>query len=352
MHEPGVVIFTEGPPSDWRRAALALANVCPGLTYGDAARACRFSQGFLDLVLAPVQLDAAAAALTAAGSPATVLATSARVVVPPAFTLLRIGIDDLGLSCVEPKSPALARVAWRRVKLLHLARVGPTVARARGVSEPEFGPTLLLGGARLGREPEPSITTSAPAELWFEVVLSEPFARLRIRMSSFVYDCLKDPGARAEDNLQRVIELFLKHAPRAVKAGLIGQAVDGVAAMDDHGNDRAEGWALTRLKIREGAQFAPAPPVKAGPLPEDSPDPLDGTIGLLSRFRRVALLGSSIVLAIAARLMLLQKYPSLPGRMIWPIQMALWVPIVLVLSVLYVGVQIRLDTIKERRNRA
>ena len=38
--------------------------------------------------------------------------------------------------------------------------------------------------------------------------------------------------------------------------------------------------------------------------------------------------------------------------MIWRIQVALWAPIVVVLSVLYVGVQLRLDTIKARRNRA
>ncbi len=349
MAEPGVVIFTEGPPTDWRRAALSLANACPGLTYGDAARACRFSQGFLDLVLAPAQLEAAAAALVAAGSPASVLASSERVVVPPAFTPLRIGIDDLGLSCLEPHSPAYARIPWRRVRMLHLGLVGPT-QRSRGVSAPELDPLVMVEGPRARREPD-APSQAAPAELWFEVVLSEPFARLRIRMSSFVYDCLNDPADRAEENLRRVIELIVQRAPRANKAGLIDQPLDDAEAMDEHGNDRAVSWALTRLKIREGAEFTPAPPVEPELIPAEAPDSLDGVIGLLSRFRRVVLLSSSIGLSILGRVVLLQKYPGLPGRMIWPIQLALWVPIVLMLSVLYVGVQMRLDTVKERRNR-
>ena len=243
------MIFTEGPPADWRRAALSLANACPGLTYGDAARACRFSQGFLDLVLAAEQLETAAAALTAAGAPARVLPTSDRVTVPPAFTLLRLGVDDLGLSGLEPKSTAFARVPWRRVRLLHLAWVGPG-ERARGL--PNAVDSGLLGMRPVRAQHEPSSPEEAP-ELWFELVLLEPFARLRIRMSSFVYDCLRDPAPRSEDNLRRVVELIAVRVPKAVRAGLVEACLAGTPldaeALDDHENDRALSWELTRLGL-------------------------------------------------------------------------------------------------------
>lgn len=344
MAEPGVVIFTERPPPDWRRAALSLANACPGLTYADAARACRYSQGFLDLVLAPGQLEAAANALTAAGSPARVIATTERVAVPPAFSLKRIGIDDLGLSCLEPRSTAFARVPWRRVLLLHLAWVGPSALRPRRDPEVDRVDASSLGVTPTVRPPERQLEAEPP-ELWLELVLVEPFARLRIRMSSFVYDCLPDPAPRAEDNLRRLLELLAARVPKAIKAGLTepclaGAALDDSSPLDDHENDRAVSWELTRR------EFQPSTP--PAPVREEPPEPsgeLEGPSALLARYRRLVLLGTSIPLAVAACLAVLRSYPGLMSWRVLPfVQFALWVPIVLVLSVLYVGVQLRFDT--------
>ncbi|MDP2271309.1 MAG: hypothetical protein Q8K32_11295 [Archangium sp.] len=308
MPEQAVVMFTERPPSDWKRAALSLANACPGLTYADAARACRYSQGFLELMLAPAQLTAAAAALTTAGCPASVIRTSERISPPPAFTLLRLGIDDLGLSGLEPRSPSFARVPWRRVRLLHLAWV---------------------------------TNSREPAELWFELVLAEPFARLRLRMNAFVCDSFTG----SEENLRKVVALIARHAPKAVRTGLVETCLAGgeldASYLDEHENDRAVSWELTRRRLFEGAQLVPAPRPEASP--PIAADGLQRTADLLARFRRVALLSTSFVLVLASR------FVVLPAHRSWPTQLAIWLPILGALTLAYVGVQMGIDTMKERR---
>ena len=344
------MIFLDGPPNDWRRAALSLGNACPGLTYADAARACRFSRGFLDLVLAPEQLEAAAAALTNAGSPARVLPLSARVPVSPAFTPLRLGIDDLALSCLEPKNPAFARIAWKRVRLLHLAWVGPGAARSRALPDDLAAPRAMLG---LRPAEEAASASREPPELWLELVLSEPTARLRIRMSSFVYDCLPEPAPRSEDNLRALVKLLAAHAPKALESGLVerclaGEPLDASEPLDAQENDRAVSWALTRLNVH--ASPAPEPPPPAEPQPERPEEPLDRLIALMSRYRRVALLSASILLAIPARMLVLESYGRVAIRMLWFIQLVVWVPILLVLTLGYVAVQMRLETLKRRRD--
>lgn len=351
MADPGVIIFMDGPPKDWRRAALALANACPGLTYADAARACRYSQGFLDLVLRPEQLEAAAQALATAGSSAAVLPTSRRVAVPPAFTLLRVGVDDLGLSGLEPKSTGFARVPWRRVKLIQLAWVGPNLLRARRDPESEgFDPSPL--GLRVSRsEPETGLTE--PPELWLELVLVEPLARLRIRMSSFVYDCLPELAPRSEDNLRELVRLLAARAPKALKTGLVeaslaGEALDASAPLDPPEFDRRVSWELSRIALREGKEPTLAPPPDETPPPPEEPVGLERTALLLARFRRRVLVWTSIPIAVALCSLLFQEYPGLPVRMVVFIQLAVWLPTVTLLSLLYVGVQLGVDAVKER----
>ena len=304
-------MFTQRPPSDWKRAALSLANACPGLTYADAARACRYSQGFLELMLSPAQLAAAAGALTTAGCSAVVLPTSERTSPPPAFTLLRLGIDDLGLSGLEPRSPAFARVPWKRVRLLHLAWV---------------------------------TNSREPADLWFELVLAEPFARLRLRMNAFVCDSFTG----TEENLRKVVALIAGHAPRAVKAGLVEACLAGrdleATYLDEHENDRAVSWELTRRQLFEGEELVLAPGPEAEP--PVAADRLQQAADLLARFRRVALLSTSLVIVLASRLVVL------PAHLTWPLQLAIWLPILGALTLAYVGVQVSIDTMKERRREA
>ena len=298
-------MFADRPPMDWKRAALSLANACPGLTYADAARACRYSQGFLELMLAPAQLQAAAAALTAAGCPASVLPISQRISPPPAFTLHRIGIDDLGLSGLEPKSSTFARVAWKRVRVLHLAWV---------------------------------TNPGEPAELWFEMVLAAPFARLRLRMNAFVCDSF----AGSEENLREVVALIARHAPKAVRTGLVDACLAGRElgsnCLDAHENDRAVSWELTRHQLFEGA-VAEALPVA---VPAVRTDRLQRAADLLARYRRVGLIAGSILLVVASRFVVLA----------WPIQLLIWLPILGALTLAYVGLQMGIDTMKERRREA
>lgn len=340
MAEPGVIIFMDGPPKDWRRAALALANACPGLTYADAARACRYSQGFLELVLKPEQLEAAAHALATSGNTAAVLPTSRRVSAPPAFTLLRMGIDDLGFSGLEPASTAFARVPWKRVKLIQLAWVGPNSLRVH--RDPESDSSL------------PESSSSEPPELWLELVLMDPLARLRIRMSSFVYDCLPEVASRSEENLRELVKVIAKHAPKAIKSGLVeaclaGEALDATEPLDPPEFDRHVSWELSRIALREGRAPTPARPPE-DPLPPLSEEPvgIERTALLLAKFRRHVLMWTSIPLAVALCWLVFMEYPGLPIRMMVFIQFAVWLPIVALLSLLYVGVQVGVDALKER----
>lgn len=339
MAEPGVIIFMDGPPKDWRRAALALANACPGLTYADAARACRCSQGFLELVLKPEQLEAAAHALATSGSTAAVLPTSRRVSAPPAFTLLRMGIDDLGFSGLEPKSPSFARVQWKRVKLIHLAWVGKAL---RDPENDRFEPSSA---------PESS-SSSEPPELWLELVLMDPLARLRIRMSSFVYDCLPEVAPRSEVNLRELVKAIIAHAPKALESGLVEACLGGESLeaepIDPSELDRHVSWELSRLALLEGKELTPAPPPEAPLPPREEPVGIDRTALLLAKFRRRVLVWTSIPLAVALCSLVFVEYPGLPIRMVIFMQFALWLPIVALLSLLYVGVQLGVDAMKER----
>lgn len=351
MSEPGVIIFMDGPPRDWKRAALALANTCPGLTYADAARACRYSQGFLDLVLKPEQLEAAAQALATAGSTAAVLPTSQRVSVPPAFTLLRMGVDDLGFSVLEPKSTAFARVQWKRVKLIQLAWVGPNTVKARRDLENDtFDPTLM--GMRVSK-PVQEPTAAEPPELWLELVLTDPLARLRIRMSSFAYDCLPELASRSEDNLLQLVKVLSGHAPKALKSGLVegclaGEALDPSEPLDPPEFDRRVSWELSRIALREGIAPPVAPPAEEPIIPSEEPVGLERTALLLSRFRRLVLVGTSVPIAVVLCSLLFSHYPGLPYRMVAFIQLAVWIPVVALLSLLYVGVQLGVDAMRER----
>ncbi len=64
---------------------------------------------------------------------------------------------------------------------------------------------------------------------------------------------------------------------------------------------------------------------------------------MLARYRRKVLLGTSIPLAVSTCFYVLRDYQRIPWRLLPVLQLAIWLPIVLLLGVIYVGVQLRFD---------
>jgi hypothetical protein len=259
-----VVFFEDGPPQDWRRGALALANGCPGLSYGDATRGCRAQHGFLDLQLDEAQSASAARALTTAGISAVSFPASEVVLPPPVRLLLRITVDDLALSCVAPEVEPRPRVPWGKLRLLSLAHVSPLPVPR---SAEHVGSGLLVGAvalaggagrgavgrhAQLLRNHTPTPAAPQP-EVWLELFTLEPLQRLRIRMHAFVYDCLPVPlEPKTEANLRRLVTLLAARAPRAAHAGLVefalaGKRLASSAPIELDVAERTVSWHLTKL---------------------------------------------------------------------------------------------------------
>jgi hypothetical protein len=87
MAEPFYVLFRDGAPDDWARAAQVLDEASPTLTRGDATRACRFGHGLVPAPLPEPEALRVAGALDRAGFPTVLLPFHSLVRAPAPFIL-------------------------------------------------------------------------------------------------------------------------------------------------------------------------------------------------------------------------------------------------------------------------
>ena len=73
MSEPFYILFRDGAPDDWSRAAKILDEASPTLARGDATRACRFGHGLIPSALPELEAVEVAGALDRAGFPTVLL---------------------------------------------------------------------------------------------------------------------------------------------------------------------------------------------------------------------------------------------------------------------------------------
>jgi hypothetical protein len=224
MGEPWFVLFRDGPPADWARAADVLDRASPTLTRGDATKACRFGHGLVFQPLPATEARAAADALERSGL-ACLAFPAAQLVQPPrAFTLLNAQFREDGLDVPVDSTGALQLLPWPSLRVLHRVQVRPVAIPLSLLSETEYqtpeGDTVRLPDPLPGLEPD-----AKEPETWLELYGLTPLLRLRIRAHAFNYGCLGPRRAASSSlNFALLLQEFLRFTPHAAHVGFSSTA--------------------------------------------------------------------------------------------------------------------------------
>lgn len=297
MAEPFYVLFRDGPPDDWPRAAQVLDAASPTLARGDATRACRFGFGLVPAPLPEPEALEVAAALDRAGFPTVLLPFRSIVRAPAPFILSNADAYPDGFHIQVDLQGTMQTLPWASVRLVLVECV-----RSRGVSTSKLpsgtGPRLrpdgwnshsfrtspLLAGIGMVGEalmveahngywrgdwddyrvsphgsvntPEPEPPAPLPPEVWLELFTLKPLMRLRIRQAAFNYDYLAERlTTSSRQNFAQLLRDILKFAPAAAKVGQIGPALVGLSMdhpkkiIEQKDHERAVTALLTRESI-------------------------------------------------------------------------------------------------------
>ena len=269
MAEAFYILFKEGPPNDWSRAAEVVLKSGIGLGRADATKACRFGHGLLPIPLTEEKAKTLAAALDAEKLGALAIPVSQISEVPDAYSTNSGMLDELGFHVQVSALGTLQTLPWESIRIVNAAYVKPGGKRPSLPKEPlvianqpldttqndslgvdtgslltSVGITmagfaiggalgsraasgLIARGARKAiegddnpfhRDASLASTNSAPEgpEVWLEVFIFEPPMRLRIRQRAFKYDYLASrrmPNTRG--NFKLLVADILKFAPQA-----------------------------------------------------------------------------------------------------------------------------------------
>jgi hypothetical protein len=307
MTEAYFVLFEEGPPADWRRAARAVAAASHSLPLADATRACRRGQGLIPIGLRRAEAEAVAAGLSQAGFPARAVGGAELMPPPRARTVplaephadgLHLPIDLLGTMRVLP---------WPYLRILNVAYVRPTGGAAPLIRHSSVKPRpsrpeprempeeadrdltddilticgnvaevaaswwfdLPVGSIvrfarfaeRLKEEQiqaaDPELAIPPPAkvvepEMWLELCGLEPRIRIRIREALFRYDYLDDRRSlSSRQNFRLLVRDVVSLAPHLAKTGVVGdvlanERIDESEALDESEHELTLLALLTR----------------------------------------------------------------------------------------------------------
>jgi hypothetical protein len=274
MNEPATLIFKEGAPQDWQRAAQAIAAAYPGATLVDAGRAVRAGNGFLDLNLPGESLEACRESLRQAGFECEVIPITERATPARPVLARRLRLAE-ALEVVEPPAEPLD---WPGVALLHVARVQPKVMTGEGLGARDAAEASALGVASVGMlvgAPVPMSTVaraankadagrsppgSAAADLYCDLCHADG-RRVRIRMGAFTYDCLPPPMATlARDNFAKLLRELASRTKGAVLSPAMREALSAQNLMrfgeptSEEDYERQIVWLLTRERVWPSAR--------------------------------------------------------------------------------------------------
>ncbi|MBI3831522.1 MAG: hypothetical protein HY291_18525 [Planctomycetes bacterium] len=276
MSDRAIVLFKDGPPQDWRRAADILLSAAPTLSRADATRTCRFGQGMIFMPLLATEAAAVAAALAAAGMPAEPVPVKEVVLAPSAFTLLKAGALPEGLEIQTNVQGKTSVLPWSAIRLIHVSFVRPSGAKAAlpDVDEQErqaeelaqtlpsptdglassgvAGAAVVAGSVLIAAAAGPGLlstlalastaqsvsdasnmmagppTGPKEPELWLEIFALEPLLRLRIRRHAFSYDSLGPRRASTgRANFRLLLQEIVNNATGAARTGLTETVLAG-----------------------------------------------------------------------------------------------------------------------------
>ncbi|MBF5043293.1 hypothetical protein FGE12_12915 [Aggregicoccus sp. 17bor-14] len=262
-----IVLFRDGAPLDVARAANALVGA--SILQADAMRAVRTGQGFLELYAPAALLRSAAAALEKSGFPTVVIPLSQRVPAPTALSVRRIELADEQLRLRDPVG---APISWREIRFIHLARVLPKNLELGLERDESSAPKIAVGGSPLltastaiarqqfqlkqdAKQKAAAAERSAgnTFQTWLELLAETQ--RVRIRLESFVFDCLPPPLAPiARQNFTRLISELVRRSPGAHATPLAAEIASGKPlagsgpGVDEVMHDRYISFLLTRAE--------------------------------------------------------------------------------------------------------
>jgi len=303
MSEPFFILFRDGPPDDWSRAAQVLDEASPTLARGDATRACRFGFGLVPSPLPEAEAVQVAAALDRAGLPTVLLPFRSLIRAPTPFVLSNADAYPDGLHIQVDLRGTLQMLAWPSLSLILVECVRPRSVASSTLStstgprrrpsgwnrDAHTGASPLLKGLstvgdalmtnahgywsgdiddyRVGAYGSPRLPESRPAkrldpEVWLELFVLKPLMRMRIRQNAFNYDYLEERlTTSSRRNFALLIKDILKYAPKAAKMGQIGPALVGLPM--DHPKkiieEKDHERAVTALLTRESIVGLPRP---------------------------------------------------------------------------------------------
>lgn len=297
MADPFYILFRNGPPDDWCRAAGVLDKASPTLARGDATRACRFGHGLVPVPLPEAEAVEVAGALDRAGFPTVLLPFKSVIHAPAPFMLsnadaypdaFHIQVDATGrmqslpwvairmllIACVKPRGPLASNLS---------ASTAPRVRPENWAQERRVTPSPLmqgmnalgealmanaygywsgdLGHYRVGTYGTPHLPEAAPPaprkpEVWMELFVLKPLMRLRIQQDAFNYDYLAERlTTSSRKNFASMLRDILQFAPDAAKVGQIGPALVGLPmdhprrTVDEQDHENSVTALLTRESI-------------------------------------------------------------------------------------------------------
>lgn len=237
------VLFRDGVPHDWQRAAEAVSQATPRIVRADATRSVRMGQGFLELLLEEPEAVEIETSLKTAGLEARAISWAECERAEPAMRVTRLSLES---------SELVAGFPFSRVDVVHVVRAEPapfflppptsealhTANRVAGLMSSGVG---LLGiddgglSSALEQATDAAMTPTLPvtsqAELVIELLgLWAP--RVQLPVDTFEYATLGITGG-SRSRQAALLEFVLAKTPTARRFGLIEQVL-GRQHVDGH----------------------------------------------------------------------------------------------------------------------
>ena len=218
MDDRSCILFKNGAPDDWQRAARLLSAVSGKISAGEAMKACRFGHGFVTRALPTAVAEATAAALTNAGFPAVAFPAGQVIRAPQAFTIMNADALEEGFNVQTDLLGKMQLLPWASIRMISVVSLQPKKQPERSDMEMwSYGGEMKPHLQVIPDQPENSDTE--PKAL-IEIFLLEPLLRMRIRRHAFNYDYLGSRRTNSSQlNFSLLLEDLMRLAPNAAKVG-------------------------------------------------------------------------------------------------------------------------------------
>lgn len=228
------VLFRDGVPRDWQRAAEAVVRATPRILRADATRAVRMGQGFLDLLLEESEALAIETSLKQAGLEARAISWAECERAEPAMRVTRLTHD----------TEIVSGFPFARVDMVHVVLAEPapfflppptsdalhTANRVAGMVSSGVGLLGLDDGgfsSALAKATDAAMATAPPATSQPELVielLGLWTPRVHLPVDTFEYATLGASGGRRA-RMSALLQFVVSKAPHARRFGLVEQVL-------------------------------------------------------------------------------------------------------------------------------